>query len=804
MKKKLLLILFVLALVAISLFLGRFPRQEKTPGPAESAAPAPVQGESTSPSLPQPLAESYGGLRISELMIKNKASVLSPSGQFCDWAELENLSGSALSLEGWALSDRQGQARWRFPAGELEADGRLLVYFDGIEGPDFSLSPEESLYLLSPDGAVQDMVLCASDTADCSLCRQPDGSFVETPWISPGFENGPAGYEAWSESRIAGTLAIYEAVVSNQRYVPTGMREPCDWVELRNLSDETLNLAGISLSDDGEEPGFVLPELTLAPGESLLLCCHNDEKDGSIGNALNTGFSLDATRERLYLRDGDGALLDWVSLHDIPVGGSMGRMEGRGGFFYFSQPSPRADNAGGARRVAAMPAALSPDGVFDDVEQVTVELSGAGEIRYTLDGTVPTEASPVYEGPITVDKTTLLRAVCLEEDALPSRPLTLSYIVNEHHTLPVLSVAVDDANRFYTMYTNGYRVWTVSGNLALYDGEHSFNRACDVRLRGWTSLNRPKKSLGVSFKGCYGGHLDVDVFGNGITEYSTLAIRGGQDYIFSIFRNELLQDLCREASDAVLTQDSKYCILYVDGKYYGIYALKEDFSRQYYASHAGVSVDSVEALKFPVAEDSAFYRQLVDPSWREDFSRDEVYLPVAEQLDLDSLIDWFLLESWCANTDIQGNLRAYRSPESGSKWSFCFYDLDWAFYYPECCFGAIIADYGNAGHQIPPLIRALLQNPDFRDRTLRRFAELLDGPLSNEHVLAKIDAYQALLEPEAPRDRERWGMSMDQWHSRVDELRSFITDQNWELFCIDQICMHLDVSPAERAEIFGR
>ncbi|MBR5094005.1 MAG: CotH kinase family protein [Oscillospiraceae bacterium] len=813
MKKKILLVLAALAMAFVFLALPRLPRQDapaKSGPPAEAAgapvvSPSPAQTGLADPGLPQPPAADYTGLlQIDELMVKNKASLPDAQEAFSDWVELSNASAEPVPLEGWALSDREDERRWRFSEGTLEAGERLVLSFDGVSGPAFSLSEGETLYLFSPDGQVQDLVFCSSDRPDRSLCRQEDGSFRETAWISPGWPNGPAGFAAWCDSRVPAALAIWEVAVYNKDYIPAGMKEPCDWVELRNCSDAPLQLSGYTLSDKADEPGWSLPERELAPGEILLVCCHNDEKDGSIGRALNAGFSLDATEERLYLRDASGALVDWLSLHEIPVGGSFGRMEGQAGTFYFAEPSPDTPNGEGARRVAAMPVALAPDGVFDDVGAVHVELSGDGEIHYTLDGTVPTAASPVYTEPFAVGQTTLVRAISLEEDALPSRTLTLSYIINEHHTLPVLSMAVDDLGRFQTMYQNGYKVWRVPGHIALYDGEHSFSRDCDVTLKGWTSLELPKKSFGVEFKGCYGGDLIGDVFGTGEDRYANLAIRGGQDFSFSLFRNELMQDLCLEASESCLTQQSKFCILYVDGKYYGIYALKEELDRQFYASHAGVSKDSVQSETLPVDMLSDFQTRVVDRSWREDFSNEQVYQEICAELDIDSLIDWFLLENFTANPDIQGNVRIYRSPENGNKWSFCFFDLDWAFYYPDNNCGSIIEDKGNAGAQMPPLMRALIRNSEFRDKTLRRFAELNRTVLSNEHVLEKIDYYQALLEPEVARDRQRWGIEVDLWYTRVDELRSFVIDNDWEIYCIDQLCHYLNVSAAERAEIFGR
>ena len=832
--KKPLLILFILILAIFGLIANDRPAVDLTapaasgglaqpqiptlpsPGSVQEPALPGTPGESPTPEVELPglpslpvsfFAGDYADkLQISELMPKNKAALADPQGQFPDWAELENVSDESVILAGWALTDREGQARWHFSEGELQPGERLLVFFNGEDGPDFSLSQDETLFLLSPDGETRDRADCVADHADHSLVRQADGSFAETAWISPGFENSAAGYEAWCETRSAGeSLVIYEAVVFNRSYTAKGNWDACDYVEIKNVSDRAVSLAGWTLSDKADEARWTFPaDGVLEPGETLLVCCNDDEADGSVGNALNTGFALSAASEQLFLRDPDGKLLDYAALHDIPIGGSMGRMDGKPGFFYFASRSPEADNTDGFRRISDPPRTLEPDGAYNDVDSVTVELRSPGEIHYTTDGSVPTLSSPVYEEPIVLSRTSVVRAVALEDGALTSPTATYTYFINENHTLPLLSLVVDDPGGFNYIFTNGLKHRDLSSNLALYDGEHSFNRACDMSMKGYTSLQMPKKSMGVSFKGRYGGNLEANVFDNGVTEFSSLAIRAGQDYTFSVFRNELFQRLCEEAGDACLTQSSKYCILYVNGQYYGIYCLKEDFSKQYYASHAGVSEGSVVGNKCPVSLDSEFYNEVLKFIYHNDLTIEENYQYVCDHVDIDSLIDWFLLEGYCANTDIQGNTRMYRSPENGNKWAFCFYDLDWGFWYSRSDFTIIMNEIGNAGNQMPPLVKNLLKNRYFRDKVLYRFAELNRTVLSNEHVLSLIDEYEALLEPELLRDRQRWGLNIADYRYKVKEMRSFITDNNWEVHNINQLCYFLHVGEMERQQIFGR
>ncbi len=798
--QKIFLALLVSLFALIALLFGCSPR---------SLLASPAQGTGQQPEIPAPIFPVFqqatpeptpsvrfnGMLRISELMAKNKAAVLL-NGSFPDWVEIENISGEEVSLEGWTLSDQELGGRRPFSGQSLPAGGLMLI---PLGDSMFSLSAGETLYLVDPDGMVQDSAPCG-DTADVSQVRQEDG-FALCAYPTPGYPNTPESYESLCWHREETSPLLMEEVMVSNKATPIANDEMYDYVVLKNVSGESLALLGYSLTDRfGEPQRWLFPDKTLAPGEELLLRC-----DGELEpSERNTGFSLDAASEQLYLFDASGALCDYMALHDIPVEGSMGRMEGQPGFFYFDTPTPWSANANGCRRVSALPASLTPEGVYDNCEGLSVALSSPGELHYTLDGSLPTLDSPLYTEPIPVTQTTVIRAVAREAGCIASRPASFSYIVNENHVLPVLSLTTDDPAYFTTIYNKGNKVRKQGANLTMFEnGETVFNHDCSIGIKGWTSRELPKKSMGVKFSGRYGGMLeDVDIFGNGVTEFESLSIRAGQDYTFSEFRNELFQDLCAEASDALFTQASKYCILYLNGRYWGVYCLKEDISRQYYASNAGVNVDTVEYMKAPFALGTDIM-DLVSYSAHHNTREDECYDELDKVFNMDSLIDWLLFESYSANTDTQGNLKVYRSPERGGKWELVYYDMDWAFYFDWASFTTLVYGKNNSGNQMPTLYANFSYNPTFREKVFSRYAELCRTVFDNDYVLQKIDEYQALLEPEMPRDRERWDLTMERWHSEVDGLRKWITDKDWCKYTINRLCTCFNASESEKAQYFS-
>ena len=445
MKHRILFSLLSLLLCLILLTGCAMPSSPQDSAPAYPSS-QPAQAAEPAAQEAAPASGFSGQLRISEVMARNRATLADRNGTFPDWIELENISGGELKLAGWSVSDKEDSA-WTLPDMVLEPGSLVLLLCNGEQGPAFSLSEGETLRLYAPDGTEQDAMRCAA-AADCSQIRSEDSGFTLCAWPTPCRQNSSAGYEEACAERTAAGLCIWEAASANRLVTLAATDEQSDWVELKNAGPAALMLEGCSLTDDPDEPRkYLLPARELAPGELLLLACEGD-LDASEGN---TGFSLSASGDALYLYDASGALLDYVSLHDIPMDGSVGRMEGCGGFFRFPAATPGEANGEGLRRVSAAPVALTPDGCYDGAQSVSAALSAAGTIRYTTDGSLPDESSPVYTGPIPLNGTTVIRAAAWEEGALASEVVTFSYFLNENHSLPVLSLAVDDAAGFKTI-----------------------------------------------------------------------------------------------------------------------------------------------------------------------------------------------------------------------------------------------------------------------------------------------------------------------------------------------------------------
>lgn len=772
--------------------------------PAATARPTATPGPD-----PEELSRGAGQVVISEFMEKNRTTLRDEDGDFSDWIELWNRSDEAVDISGWNLSDRENQLGWTLPEMSLQPGERIVIFASGKDRQGeqlhtgFSLSGDEGVWLRNEYGYLCSSALCADCDGDVSMALGDDGSYGQSLYPTPGYENTAAGWESFQQSLSRESpLIINEAQVYNLNLAPVN-KEYYDWVELKNNSGDTLLLSDYYISDDKDDYLlYRLPEVELQPGELIVLYCTSEALPEGYYAA---GFELNSENEQLYLATAEGELLDSVSLKDIPYLGSFGRMAGENGWFYFSSPSPGSENSGGQRRVAEKPLSLTEDGVYNGIEGMYVELSASGTIRYTLDGSAPTAESPEYTGPIYIDKTTVIRAVNFEEGALPSRTLSLSYIINENHSLPVLSLLTDSPAEFDTMYNAKQKGVELPASLSLYEEEGGFTIGCGVSMHGETSLVLPKKNMSVRFRGAYGqSTLNYDIYDGGVTEFTNLLLRSGQDFPISIIRNELSQELCAQATDKVINQRSIYCILYINGEYSGIYSLKEKANEQLYAGIAGVSRDSVEVLEANVSQGSDFYKDVVEFCRFNDMSLEENYSHFCHMFDVDSVIDWLILEGYCANTDLtSGNVRYCRSTENDGKWRLMFYDLDASFSTPASVFMNVLSEYAQQNRQFASFMVPLMDNAQFKDRFLSRAAELMGSVLTVENVMAEIDRLCAIVAPEVERDYARFGGTAADWEWSVEQLKAVLIDYDWQQLNIDNLCELFDLSSEEREHYFG-
>lgn len=738
-----------------------------------------VQIQTPAPSpepTPVPLTELAAGLQISELMPVNKSYLRDSLGDCYAWIELCNTGDRDIELSRLSLSNNpEDPGRYPLPAGVLPAGGRMLVFCGCPYSAPFSLEREGGEVILGGvDGTILQQLSYGACEPDQSVCYQDGEAFV-LPCATPGFPNTEEGYEdylrAWD---VHGDLVISEIVGYNTNFssVYNQRGKLYDWIELQNVSDHPVQMEEYFLSDDADEPEKTrLGKRYLAPGEHALVYCSGDSSLGSSAYC-HADFRLH-TGETVYLRHERTGLSDSVRLPLIPGEGSYGRMDGEASFFYFEKRSPGEDNGEGYRLISRSPAPDLPQGIYEDAEGLSVSLEGQGEIRYTLDGSVPTRESLLFTEPISVDKTTVIRAVAFEEGRLPSFCVSLSYIVNEGHSLPVVSVVCDERGFSNVNTYFSSQDMFVSADTVFLEGpgaEPLFQSGCTLKLHGASSRKFKKKSYKLLFQDRYGGDLHCDIFQRGEEkDYHALLLRAGTVDHSYIVKDSLASLVALEVAEEPLTLDSRYCVVYVNGRYYGIYSLREAYCEQYAMDHTGSTKGNVEiAHKLNAKVNYGIFHFLQDSH----MANEEEYDAFSQTFDMEAFATWVSLEAYFLNEDPDGNIRFIRGDGTDWKWTAALFDLDLS----------LFSQYGDfnkyfKNSEISMIAASLLANPNFREILLRSASQLYHNGLGSELSRRILSRLVGQLDPEMERNCRRWGENLWVWDSGKTALYKRLGDQ---------------------------
>jgi hypothetical protein len=163
-------------------------------------------------------------------------------------------------------------------------------------------------------------------------------------------------------------------------------------------------------------------------------------------------------------------------------------------------------------------------------------------------------------------------------------------------------------------------------------------------------------------------------------------------------------------------------------------------------------------------------------------------------IDVTSFADWIILEAYCGNIDINGNMRYYYSSADG-LWRCGLVDVDLGMFRD-----LRFEDLEDINHH-DVFIEALYSNVEFQDLLARRLAELLAGPLSDEYINNKIEEMADMVRPELEREKERWGGTIPQWERMIDRLHKFTNGRAKKM--ITSICDTLDFTKEQKAAYFG-
>ena len=808
-------------------------------------------------------------VRINEAMTKNVTTYILDNGTAPDWVELYNASASAVDISGWSISDDVTDPQALvFPNGTIiEAGGYLMIacdkYLDTASAPmhaPFGLSSGgDSIYLYDDSLRLVDELSVPMLENDFSFGRSSDGS-NDTQVFSQGtplLPNGAEGAAQMARALIANNetgLIITEVMSANyssHEAVPGSGIFP-DWVEITNTSDTAQSLSGLYLGTSVNRLTLnELPDLTVASGSSVVIYADSELDELDIAGKALMPFDISQNGETVYLAAEKGRLLDKIAVPKLSGDLSYGRSAADGGvFYYYDSPTPGAENLGAG--YGGVAPSLEPSvkaGVYNESAGFDVEFSVPDDVSlyYTLDGSVPNMLSQKYAGAIHVNKTTVIRTCAYKNGCLSSDVNTFSYIVNENHTVPVVSLSAEHDDLFsdekgiyakgpnYEYESGGYHTkanywqdWERPVHMEYYDtdGNRLLSQDAGIKISGATSVEQAQKSLLIIARKEYGGknRLEFNPFPNReFEEYKAIVLRStSQDYYRARMRDAMLSSLL-DINDNLYYQDHQCVVVYINGEYWGQYYIRERINKYSVAQHEGITdqsvIDNIDILSGSGRTssqtdngDTKDYQALVKFCKENDLRDPDNLKVVTDWVDVENLFDYFSFEIMIGNSD-PSNIRFYRPKVEGAKWKWIVYDLDWSYNTGDNgasynSFDRMLKESGiGRNNTDSTVIRALLKNPDMEKLFLERFAIMFNEVFDPERVHARIDEFTAILEPEMARQIARWSeeeaysYSYERWQREVGYLHSYI--DNCRPFILQYCQEWFKLTDSEMEALFG-
>ena len=601
-------------------------------------------------------------------------------------------------------------------------------------------------------------------------------------------------------------VVINEISAANYTGITDNYGDNEDWIELYNTGGAAVDLSGYYLSDEELEPmKWEIPAGTTINAGDYLLIFASDRNESTGGN-LHTSFKItQAKQEGAVLSDPSGAILDSYLLTIANQRDhSRGRLtDGANDWGIFTTPTPGAANTGGMGEYVPLEIITEP-GYYSGTVDVEIQSADAGAaIHYTIDGTVPTEASPLYTGPINLAQTTVVKARAFSSGT--NRPAgfveTNTYFINDTHGVYIISVSGDDLPTLLggtqIEPLGHFELFSPSGEL-LAETNGDFNEHGND---SWAYDQRGIDYITQDEFG-YGNEINYPIFTSKDRDgFQRLILKAGasDNYPFenggAHIRDAYVQSLSQMADLRMDERTYAPCVMYMNGEYWGVYEIREkvddlDFTDHYYDQGSG----NVDFLK---TWGGTWIEYGTDAGWDEirDFilsndMTDQANYDYAKGIyNTGSLIDYFLLNSYVVSSDwLSWNTGWWRglNPDGDKKkWRYILWDMDAVFGHyanftgipdqsanADPCDPEDLGDEGGQGHV--PIWNALSQNEEFFADYINRYSDLSSSYFSCEYMLDHLDSLVNNIEPEMQDHVDRWGGSMAEWEANVQVIRDFI------------------------------
>ena len=792
---------------------------------------------------------------LNEVMSSNALTLADEDGDYPDWIELFNRGSLAVNLNGWSLSDDPNDpGKWQFSDLSIAPASHLLVFASGkdrvssvLEWDAVIQKGDSCRYLNVTNTVTEDWTAPEFDDhswkngptglgygdeddativpgAQCIYLRQAfniaNVSAVEKLLLHMDFDDAFVTYLngveiARANIGASGVRPLYNLSANEPREAlmyQDGAPLMFDLQSFIGILQSGKNVLSTEVHNYGSSSSdlSIIPFLSIGYTETGLSSRQPDSILNLPISGLHTNFKIKSSGETLILSDNLLNVIDSFPSESIPNDISKGRYpDGSDDWYFFDQPTPnRPNDANGYQNFASMVETSENGGFYNAPLSVILSTSESDRtIYYTRDGSIPDQNSPIYDHPLLISETTVLRARVLHPGYLPGAVNTQTYFIDENRDLPVISLSTNPDNlwdfntgiyatgpnaesEFPYFGANFWEDWEREAHIEFFDdgGLSEFSTGCGIKIFGGWSRGFPQKSVSLFFRSKYGvSTLEYPIFPElDIQSFEALVLRNsGNDWDFTMMRDGMMGSLLSDLD--VDKQAYRPAVLFINGAYWGIQNIREKINEHFIASHHNVdpkNIDMLESDQQVIHGDNENYLQLIDYIETHNMNTDAAFNYLIQKMEITEFFDYAIAQIYFDNTDWPGNnIKYWRPKTTDGRWRWILYDTDFGFgLFAESAAWqnntlAFALEENGPEWPNPPwstlLLRKILENQKLKNQFINYFSDHLNVTFRSDRVLDLISETRNKISSEMPEHVKRWNHDLDNWNMNINRLNLF-------------------------------
>ncbi|MEI6749718.1 MAG: lamin tail domain-containing protein [Bacteroidota bacterium] len=529
---------------------------------------------------------------------------------------------------------------------------------------------------------------------------------------------------------------------------------------------------------------------------------------------LHTNFKLKHSGEPIQLTLPSGTIADSVAIPYTDLDHVLCRIpDASPGWCISTNATPGISNNSSTcfSGYAAKPVFGVAPGFYTSGLSVPVTNFQQGmEIHYTRNGNIPKITDPLYTEPITVDSTLVLRARCFSPSGmLPGQIATSSYIIgSKQYKIPVVTISTDSLNLWsylngiYVMGPNAepafpyfganfWQPWEKECHIEYFTpmGSRKFELDAGLSIHGGYSRAFDQKSFNIKTHSYFdSSEIHYKLFGEKpYIDYKSFILRNsGNDWMITHFRDALMQRIMKNSNVDWMA----YCpsVVFLNGRYWGIYNIRERNNKDFVQSNHGVDADSLDMIEgdgYPADGNADAFWQMYEFFHTHELSNPENYAIASSWWNVNNYADYFIAETYYVNDDWMGdwtnNIKLWRERKPLSKWNYILWDLDFGMglYSPYTKDNLAIAMNPPVPSPHAEMFSRMLGNQGFRTYFVNRYADLINTIYLPARINIFVDQMRDSIQSEMPYAGQRWFGSTDIliWYDYLNSLSDFISNR---------------------------